>query len=460
MTEHNAQKTLVKPPRIILIDDDNDFRHALTQSLTLAKYDVDDFNQAEKALSELSKDDHTVVITDIRMPNMDGMAFLNHVLEIDPSFPVVLITGHGNISNAVEAMRAGAYDFIEKPFPIERLTSIIDRALDKRRLVLENRLLRNELVGQDNIKSNIVGSSAKMEKVRAQVRALSNAPVDVMLRGETGSGKEVIARALHDEGDRAGKPFVAINCGAIPSEMMESELFGHVAGAFTSANKKRIGKLQYADGGTVFLDEIESMPMELQIKLLRIIETRSLEPLGSNENIDIDVRFIAASKVDLEAASERNEFRSDLYYRLNVVTIFIPPLRERLDDIPELCKHFIQQSQSRYRQQIPPISAEDLHSFSSHHWPGNVRELRNIIDRISLGMWAGFNSTNLQAQEIENNSSDLHQKVIEYEAQLISAELQKNAGNMKKTYESLGISRKSLYDKIQKYGIEKPNKSS
>ncbi len=457
----NSSKHLnPKKAQSILIDDDDDFRHALTQSLTLADYDIISYKQAEKALVKLSKDNQCVVICDIHMPDMNGMECLNRIMEIDPTLPVVLITGHGNISSAVEAMRAGAYDFIEKPFAIERLTNMIDRAFEKRRLVLENRHLRNELVGQDSLKSKIIGSSQSMEKVRAQVTALASAPVDVMLRGETGSGKEVIARALHEEGERAGKPFVAINCGAIPLEMMESELFGHEAGAFTSAHKKRIGKLEYAHGGTVFLDEIESMPLELQIKLLRVIETRSLEPLGSNKSVAIDVRFIAASKVDLEKASHNNEFRLDLYYRLNVVTIFIPPLRVRKEDIPELCQHFLREFQSRYNRELPQVSNEQLHSFSLYDWPGNVRELRNMVDRISLGMWTGLDEKKPELQNHESlENTDLQGKITQFEAKIIEAELLKNNGNMRKTYESLGISRKSLYDKIQKYNIEKPIKN-
>ena len=454
----NSSKPLKsKKIQAILIDDDDDFRHALTQSLTLSDYDVIAYKQAEEALTKLSKDDQRVVICDIRMPEMDGMECLNRIMNIDPTIPVVLITGHGNISSAVEAMRAGAYDFIEKPFAVERLTSMIDRAFEKRLLVLENRHLRNELVGQNSLKSKIVGSSQNMEKVRAQVLALASTPVDVMLRGETGSGKEVIARALHEEGERAGNPFVAINCGAIPLEMMESELFGHEAGAFTSAHKKRIGKLEYAQGGTVFLDEIESMPFELQIKLLRVIETRSLEPLGSNKSVDIDVRFIAASKIDLEQASHNNEFRLDLYYRLNVVTIFIPPLRERKQDIPELCQHFLREFQTRYNRELPQVSNDQLHSFSLYDWPGNVRELRNMIDRISLGMWSGFDQEVAQQQEdVDTKHTNLQDKITQFESKIIEAELLKNNGNMRKTYESLEISRKSLYDKIQKYGIQKP----
>jgi len=438
---------------IILIDDDDDFRHALSQSLKLANYQLNAFAQAEEAIATLSKNDLSVVITDMRMPNMDGMTCLSHILEIDPALPVILITGHGNISGAVDAMRAGAYDFIEKPFAIDRLTTMIDNAYEKRRLLLENRALRIELTDKGALKSNIIGRSELMQKIRTQVKTIASAPVDVLIFGETGSGKEIISRALHDEGSRAGKPFIAINCGAIPAEMMESELFGHEAGAFTNANKKRIGKLEYANGGTVFLDEIESMPMDLQIKLLRVIETRSLERLGSNTNINIDVRFIAATKVDLAQASQDKLFRQDLYYRLNVVTIDIPPLRDRKEDIPELCQHFIREFQTRYNKDFPEISNEQLAYFNTYDWPGNVRELRNMVDRIGLGMWSMLE--NDSAGNSVDDSADLHHRMGEYEAILIQKELKKNNGNMKKTYESLGISRKSLYDKIQKYGINK-----
>ena len=446
---------------IILIDDDNDYRHALEQSLKLAGYGLTAFSGAEHAIANISKNSETIVITDIRMPEMDGMTCLNHILAIDPTIPVILITGHGNIASAVQAMRAGAYDFIEKPFAIERLTSIIDNAFTKRELVLENRSLKIELSNKPPLKSNIIGSSAAMHKVRTQVTTIASAPVDVLIIGETGSGKEVISRALHDEGDRSDHPFVAINCGAIPAEMMESELFGHESGAFTNANKKRIGKLEYANGGTVFLDEIESMPMDLQIKLLRVIETHSFEPLGSNISVSMDVRFIAATKVDLAKASAAKEFRSDLYYRLNVVTIEIPPLRERKDDIPELCQHFIGEFETRYAKPFPDISNEQLNSFNQHDWPGNLRELRNMIDRIGLGMWSGLDNVSKSQEQlnIETNSSQLLQdRLAEHEANIIRSELQNNHGNMKKTYESLGISRKSLYDKIQKHGIEKSEK--
>ena len=451
---------------IVLIDDDDDFRHALTQSLKLANYQLKSFARAEEALTNISKNGHTIVITDMRMPEMDGLTCLKHILAIDSTIPVILITGHGNISGAVEAMRAGAYDFIEKPFAIERLTSMIDNASIKRQLILENRSLRLELTDKRTLRSNIIGNSESMQKVRSQVKAIASTPVDVLIIGETGSGKEVISKALHDEGDRASKPFVAINCGAIPAEMMESELFGHEAGAFTSAHKKRIGKLEHANGGTVFLDEIESMPMDLQIKLLRVIETRSLEPLGSNKIVSIDVRFIAATKVDLAKASEGKEFRLDLYYRLNVVTINIPPLRERKEDIPELSQHFMHAFEMRYDKTFPQLSNEHLTSFNNYDWPGNVRELRNMIDRIGLGMWSGLDEDNnthdskLTSNDAGSSKKLLQDHIGQYEAILIKKELDQNNGNMKKTYESLGISRKSLYDKIQKYGLSNSNKKS
>ena len=445
---------------IILIDDDDDFRHALVQSLKLADYELTAFSKAEQAIANISKHQNIIVITDIRMPEMDGITCLNRILTIDPTIPVILITGHGNIASAVEAMRAGAYDFIEKPFAIERLTSIIDNAITKRQLILENRSLKIKLTDKDTLKSNIIGDSDAMQKVRTQVKTIASAPVDVLIIGETGSGKEVISRALHDEGDRSENPFVAINCGAIPAEIMESELFGHEAGAFTNAHKKRIGKLEYANGGTVFLDEIESMPTDLQIKLLRVIETRTLEPLGSNKSISINVRFIAATKIDLAKASADKEFRLDLYYRLNVVTIEIPPLRERKEDIPKLYQHFIHEFETRYDKTFPQISNEQLASFNQYNWPGNVRELRNMIDRIGLGMWSGLDNKKSvkSAAQIDLGSEQLlHDRLGKYEAEIIKSELQKHGGNMKKTYESLGISRKSLYDKIQKHGIEKTN---
>lgn len=444
---------LESSPKIILVDDEEDFRHALKQSLILAGYEVEDYASSELVLSEISTNSYAVVVSDIRMPDMDGMSLLAKLLEVDSALPVVLVTGHGNVSTAVEAMRNGAYDFIEKPFSIDRLTNVVSRGLEKRRLVLENRLLREQLSGEDELVKNIVGNVPAMRNLKTKIKALSDTDVDILLWGETGSGKEVVARALHEEGARKDQPFVALNCGAIPLEMMESELFGHESGAFTSANKRRIGKLEYAEGGTVFLDEIESMPMELQIKLLRVIETRTIERLGSNTQIPLNVRFVAATKIDLEEASNKGLFRKDLYYRLNVVVVNIPPLRERKDDIPALCHFFLVQARARYRQDSIEMDSSVLAQFMMHDWPGNVRELRNAIDRLVLGMWTGFDGTPVMSDIAEGATLGL--KMSNYESMVIKTELENNQGSIKKTYEGLGISRKALYDKMQKYGLSK-----
>jgi two-component system C4-dicarboxylate transport response regulator DctD len=439
--------------KVLIIDDDDDLRHALTQSLQLAGYDVSEYSQGQAVLSHINRELYGVVVTDIRMPVIDGMQLLAKILEIDPAMPTILITGHGDISTAVDAMRNGAYDFIEKPFAGERLLNAVSRALEKRRLVLENRTLRQELSGQEGLDKRLVGRTPAMLKLRSEIVALAQTDVDVLIWGETGSGKEVVARALHEEGDRKGKPFVALNCGAIPLAMMESELFGHESGAFTSANKQRVGKLEYAHGGTIFLDEIESMPMELQVKLLRVIETRTIERLGSNKVISLDVRFIAATKSDLELASQRQEFRADLYYRLNVITLVIPSLRERKEDIPALIYHLAREARARYRREIPDITPELMAEFMAYDWPGNVRELRNSVDRWVLGMGLGLSSETAPSTTLLEDT-DLATQMAYVERSLIVTALSANQGSIKKTYEQLGVSRKALYEKMKKYHLQ------
>lgn len=443
----------METPTILLVDDDADLRHALSQSLSLSGFDVIEYDSAHGVVDNINRGLYGVLITDIRMPDIDGMQLLSLALEIDPSLPVILITGHGDVALAVEAMKAGAYDLIEKPFSSDRLNNVVLRALEKRRLVLENRVLRQELSGQAGLDKRIVGRTPAMLKLRNELMMLTSTDVDVLIWGETGSGKEVIARALHEEGNRKDHAFVALNCGAIPLDIMESELFGHESGAFTSANKQRIGKLEHANGGTIFLDEIESMPMELQIKLLRVIETRSIERLGSNKVIPLDVRFIAATKVDLDIASQEKTFRADLYYRLNVVTIRIPPLRERKDDIPVLFYHLAREARSRYRRDIPEITSDIMAELMAYDWPGNVRELRNVADRLVLGIWSGLDDT--ESAEGDEDATALACRVAQYERSLILAELKRNNGSIKKTYEALGVSRKALYQKMKKYQLDK-----
>lgn len=438
---------------VLLLDDEKDLRDSLTQGLELSGQTVVATGSPEDVLERITRDFYGVLVTDIRMPGTDGFEVMRKAFEIDPALPVVLITGHGDVPLAVEAMRAGAYDFMEKPFSIANLASVIERALEKRRLVLENRKLREELADRTGIEGRLVGRAMSMEQLRRTVIALATTDADVLILGETGTGKEVVARALHDEGPRQNRPFVALNCGALPAEIIESELFGHEKGAFTGASGQRIGKLEHAHGGTVFLDEIESMPLELQVKLLRVIESRTIERLGSNRTIELDVRFIAATKEDLEAAGKEGRFRLDLFYRLNVVAIAIPSLRERLEDIPLLFQHLAIEARARYRREIPDLPDGYLASLMARDWPGNVRELRNIADRFVLGL-------DLETAGARVNGANLFDQVAAYEKALIAAELKRQSGVIKPTYETLGLSRKALYEKMRKYGLGREDSSA
>ncbi|MBG6157859.1 two-component system C4-dicarboxylate transport response regulator DctD [Labrenzia sp. EL_208] len=433
---------------VLLIDDEEALRGSLSQGLELTGQDVFASGRPESALERINRDFYGVLVTDIRMPGTDGFQVMKNAFEIDPALPVVLITGHGDVPLAVEAMRAGAYDFLEKPFSVAHLASVVERALDKRRLVLENRKLREELADRTGLESRLVGRTPAMDLLRKNVMALAATDADILILGETGSGKEVVARALHDEGPRKDKPFVALNCGALPAEIIESELFGHEKGAFTGASGQRIGKLEHAHGGTVFLDEIESMPLELQVKLLRVIETRTIERLGSNKAIELDVRFVAATKEDLEAAGKAGRFRLDLFYRLNVVNVEIPPLRDRIEDIPLLFRHLAVEARARYRREIPDIGELYLADLMARDWPGNVRELRNVADRFVLGL-------EQQSDPQSSNGSSLFEQIATYERALIAAELKRNGGVIKPTYENLGLSRKALYEKMRKHGLGK-----
>lgn len=446
-------------PRLILLDDDADLRAAVAQGLELMDYEVLDFARAADALSHISRDDYTVLITDIMMPDMDGFAVLERAQTIDNALPVVLITGHGDVPLAVKAIQSGAYDFIEKPFAVQRLASVVERALEKRRLVLENRALREELSDANDLSARLVGRAPSVALLRAQIEALAPADVDVLVHGETGAGKEVVARALHDFSPRHARPFVAINCAAIPKDIMESELFGHERGAFTGAHTARVGKLEYANGGTVFLDEIESMPLDLQAKLLRAIEERSITRVGANQAMALNLRFVAATKRDLREASDAGDFRADLYYRLNVASLHIAPLRERKEDIALLFFHLAREARAKFRREIPETSPELEAQLMAHDWPGNVRELRNVAERFVLGLWRGFAplQQGLDAHRDQGSEpSHLAPRVAAFEKSLIEQELARHQGQMKPTYTALGLSRKGLYDKIVRLGIKPP----
>ncbi|MET0091193.1 MAG: sigma-54 dependent transcriptional regulator [Candidatus Thiodiazotropha sp.] len=442
---------------VIFIDDEKHIRIANAQTLELAGLSVQPLERAELALPMLSHDWPGVVVCDIKMPGMDGMSFLREALTIDRDLPVILITGHGDIAMAVQAIRDGAYDFIEKPFAADLLVETVKRALDKRVLTLENRNLRSELDTQNNLPGpRIIGRSPSMQRLRATIAQIADTDADVLLLGETGTGKELVSRSLHEHSRRRNYHFVPVNCGAVPDSLIESELFGHEPGAFTGAKGRRIGRFEHANHGTLFLDEIESMPIPVQVHLLRVLQERSIERLGSNTSIPLDLRVVAATKVDLKEASEQGVFREDLYYRLNVVTLEIPPLRDRREDIPLLFHHFLLMAGGRYQREVPIPNGEQMRVLLTHAWPGNVRELCNIADRyVLLGENVNYDLPALMRSESSETAITLKQQVDCFEKSLIKQQLEFQKGNLKRTLEVLGIPRKTLYDKMRKYGLDK-----
>jgi len=426
------------------------------QTLELADLEVLCFEDAESALPHLSMDWPGVVICDIRLPAMNGLEFLLQTQKIDRDLPVILITGHGDISTAVQAMRDGAYDFIEKPYSAERLVKTVQRALEKRALTLENRVLRQELEAHSAPGPRIIGKTPAMVQLRATIARVADTGADILIVGETGTGKELVARSLHEHSQRRTKNFVAVNCGAVPESIIESELFGHEAGAFTDAKKTRIGKFEYADGGTLFLDEIESMPLRTQVHLLRVLQERVLERLGSNTLIPLDVRVVAASKIDLFLAAEAGQFREDLYYRLNVVCLKIPPLRARLEDIPLLFHHFLLVAGHRYQQEAPLPTSSQMNALMAYNWPGNVRELRNLAERyVLLGSQYGWSLDQLLSGTETKQEYSLARQVDGFERGLIEQALLASNGSIKDVMDALAIPRKTLYDKMRKYGLDK-----
>lgn len=437
--------------KVLLVEDDPAVRFGTAQALELAGLVVEAYETATALCPHLHPHLPAILVTDVRMAGMSGLELLDRAIAIDPDLPVIVITGHGDISMAVDAMRRGAYDFLEKPFASEQLVGTVQRALEKRRLTFEVQNLRRRLEDRQGIESILIGGSPAMEQLRRMILALSEAAPDILILGETGTGKELVAQSLHDFSTRRQRRFVALNCGALPDTMIESELFGHEAGAFTGAVKRRIGKMEHAAGGTVFLDEIESMPLLMQVKLLRAIQERSVVRLGSNEPTPVDVRFVAATKVDLQTMTEEGRFRADLYYRLNVVRLDLPPLRERREDIPLLFEHFTLQAAARYRRDAPPPSVALMRSLMAHHWPGNVRELRNVADRFVLGV---LGETLGSAPPSEATATrGLADQVDEFERTLILEQLRRDRGNVSASSEALALPKKTLYDKIKKFNI-------
>ena len=434
-------------PEVLYVDDEEHLRRAASQTFALADITCQTLDHADAALSMIATGFDGVLVTDIRMPNTDGVTLMRKALELDPNLPIILVTGFGDVSLAVDCIKAGAYDFLEKPCDPEQLIACVERALERRRLIEDNAALRAQLGAGDIIEKYLPGRSRIIKELRAILSTVAATDTDVLITGETGTGKEQAARALHAASDRGVKPFVHINCAALPETMIESELFGYEAGAFPGATRPRFGKLEHARGGTLCLDEIDSLPVALQGKLLDVLHNRVITRLGSNDPIPLDMRVIAISKSDLDAAVAEGRFRSDLFYRLNVVTLNLPRLADRREDIPLLFSLLVQDTARRLDRSEPEVSAALLSHVAAQPWSGNIRELRNFAERHVLGL------SNLSSAS--ETAVTLADQMNAYEKSLISAAIAAHDGRLKAVYESLGLSRKTLYDKMQKHGLSR-----
>ena len=446
--------------KILVVDDDPFSLDLLRQELEHLGHEINTCTNGKKAIekiiSEASKHGFPgIIVTDIRMPRMDGIELMKRTIDLDPDLPVILITAYGDISMAVQAMHDGAYDFIEKPIDSEKLIDVVKRGMEKRSLVLDNRKLRAELVSKSGLDTQIIGKSPLTIELRGNIANLADTNASVLVLGETGTGKDLVAQCLHEFSSRSGNNFVPVNCGAIPENIFESELFGHEAGAFTGATKRRIGRIEHSHGGTLFLDEIESMPRHLQVKLLRTLEERVIERLGSNEQISVDFRVVSATKADLKEAVRKGDFREDLYFRLNVAEVFVPPLRNRRDDVPLLFEYFAEKLAFRYKREVPQLSQKDLHELIMHPWPGNVRELKNVAERAVIGMSTQKPSVAEIIHPATKSPLTLSEQVEIFEKQIIETSLSDNKGNIQDTMETLGIARRTLNEKMRKYGLDR-----
>lgn len=430
--------------RIVLVEDDAAFREALTERLQLAGLEVMALSSAEAALKSLNDRFEGVVVTDLRMPGLDGRALVERLGVIDPDLPVVMMTGHGDIAEAVEAMKRGAYDFLAKPFAPDRLIETLQRALDKRALVLDNRRLA-ALAAEGEWSIPLSGDSRSVQGLRAAIQRLADASVDVLIEGETGAGKEAVARAIHNTGRRRLKPFVAVSCAALPETGLESLLMGHAAGAFPGALHRREGQIERSHQGTLFLDEIDLAPRGAQLLLLRVLEEREILPLGAIESHALDLRILAATKEDPAEAVARGDLREDLYYRLNVVRLRTPPLRERREDIPLLYASFVGRAADRLGRDTPTITNAIRRRLLEHDWPGNLRELANYASEVAVGLSLPESPWLLEG--------GLVQQVQAYEAQLIREALTRHHGDIRRVTATLQIPRKTLYDKMTRHGI-------
>jgi two-component system, NtrC family, nitrogen regulation response regulator NtrX len=450
-------------PSILIVDDEPGVRSALTGVLRDEGYDVDSVETGESCLERLATETYDVVVLDIWLPGMDGLATLARMRERQNDAQVVIISGHGNVESAVRAIKMGAFDFVEKPLSLEKTVLVVRNALRQRRLEAENLALRARVDAQHQM----IGESYAMARLREQVTMAAPTNGRVLIFGENGTGKELVARNIHAMSRRRSGPFVEVNCAAIPEELIESELFGHVRGAFTGALADRRGKFELAHGGTIFLDEIGDMSLKTQAKVLRVLQEQVMEPVGGSTRIRVDARVLAATNKDLPSEIRSGRFREDLYFRLNVVPIFVPPLRERVEDVPLLADHFMAMLAREYGRRPKTFDPDAVRALQRYPWPGNVRELRNVVERLMI-MVPGDRVSSRDLLFLEQGGSvvatmpagsrpaaiaPLHDARDEFEKQYILRALAAQQGNMSRTAEVLGVERSNLYRKMRAFGI-------
>ncbi|PLX89550.1 MAG: DNA-binding response regulator [Desulfuromonas sp.] len=457
-----------QPAHILLVDDEPGSRNGLSLLLQREGYRVAALDSGEAALELLNKEQVDVMITDLFLPGVSGIELLKWVKERSLPCSVILITGHASAETAVEAMKEGAFDYITKPINFEKLKVLVAKAVEKGQLVAENLYLRAQLRGKYKF-DNIIGNSPAIQPVFTRIEKILHTDSTILVLGESGTGKELVARAIHFNGNRKDKPFVAINCGAIPAELLESELFGHVRGSFTGAVADKIGKFELANQGTIFLDEIGTMPMHLQMKLLRVLQESELERVGGTKRVKLNVRVISATNADLEQLVDQGRFREDLFYRLNVIPIQLPPLRDRIEDIPLLAKFFLRKVCETMKRPIMSLTPRALRALEAYQWPGNVREMENVIERaVALADGEVIDCADLpekigghQEQEppvssinLPENGLDLPATLAVFEQTLITQALDRSAGVKARAATLLGINRTTLVEKMKRYDMK------